>query len=113
MLELIKELLGISLVDISKDTILNFYLTKSKQSIITYKNKSYTDEAFEIDIVGECGEFSNQTVELAMYYYKNKDTVGLSSITQGGRSQSKGSTTIPQDIIMSLGLPFIKVGTVI
>ena len=107
MLELMKELLGISLVDTSKDTILNFYLTKSKQSIITYKNKSYTDVDYE-------SKFSNQSVELAIYYYKNKDTVGLSSVAQGGRSLSKGSTTIPQDIILSLGLPFIStVGTVI
>lgn len=103
MFELMKQLLGIDLTDTSKDIALNFYLTKAKKSIISYKNKLYTEEEFEI-------EFSNQCVELAMYYYKNKDTLGLSSITQGGRSISKETTTIPNDIKSSIGLPYIKVG---
>jgi hypothetical protein len=111
MLELLKTLLGIDVSDLSKDTILNFYLAKAKQSIITYKNKSYSDEVFEIDILGQRGEFSNQCVELAMYYYKNKDTAGLSSMAQGGRSISKEAyDLIPSYIKASLGLPFIKVG---
>lgn len=110
-LELIKILLGIGTSDFSKDAILNFYLNKAKQSIITYKNKSYSDEDFEIDVLGHSGEFANQCVELAMYYYKNKDTAGLSSIAQGGRSVSKESyDLIPSFIKASLGLPFVKVG---
>lgn len=103
MLELMKNLLGISINDLSKDIALNFYLTKAKQSIITYKNKSYLDEEFEL-------LYSNPCVELAIYYYKNKDIVGFSSVSQGGRSKSKESTTIPNDIKSSLGLPYIKVG---
>jgi hypothetical protein len=107
MLELMKQLLGINLADTSKDTILNFYITKAKQSIITYKNKAYTDESFE-------AEFSNQCVELAIYYYRNKDNIGYSSMAQGGRNVSKETNPIPNEIKLSLGLPYIStVGTVV
>jgi len=103
MLDLMKELLSMALVDTSKDTILNFYLLKSKQAIIKYKGIAYTDEAFEL-------EFSNQSVELAIYYYKNRDNVGLSSISQGGRSLSKESKLIPTAIMSTLGLPYVRGG---
>jgi len=103
MLDLMKELLSMALVDTSKDTILSFYLLKSKQAIIKYKGIAYTDEAFEL-------EFSNQSVELAIYYYKNRDNVGLSSVSQGGRSLSKESKLIPTAIMSTLGLPYVRGG---
>lgn len=102
MLALLKDLLGVNISDETKDTILNFYLTKAKQSIISYKNKAYTNELFE-------AEFANQCVDLAMYYYKNKSNIGYNSITQGGRSVSKQTDLIPNEIKLSLGLPFVGV----
>ena len=103
MLDLVKELLSMALVDTSKDTILNFYILKSKQAIVSYKNKDYADELFELI-------FTNQCVELAIYYYKNRDNVGLSSISQGGRSLSKETNSIPIAIVSSLGLPYVRGG---
>lgn len=108
MLDLLKQLLGISLVDTSKDTILNLYLDMAKKSIVTYKNKAYTVIEFE-------AVYSNEACLLAQYYYINKSMAGLSSVSQGGRSMSKESfELIPSFLKASLGLPFIGVlGTVI
>lgn len=93
MLELLKTLLGIT--DTSKDDILDFYLSKSEIAIKNYLNTDTIDE------------FSNQTVELAMHYYKNRDNLGITQMSQGSRSQSM-SENIPKSIKDSLPKPKIK-----
>lgn len=101
MLELLKELLGIDITDNTKDTTLNFYIDKSKSSIQTYKNYTMTEDDFNL--------YTNQIIELTIYYYKNKDKVGYKSVSQGSRNISKESLDIPSDIKLSLGLPRIGV----
>lgn len=100
MLEVLKDLLNIT--DISKDTVLNHNLNKARKSIQSYLN--YTDAEF---IEAE-DNFSTQIVDLAMYLYKNRNSVGISQQSQGSRSQSmeKG---IPQEIKDSLPLPRVRV----
>ena len=97
MLTLMKELLDMAPDDTSKDTILNFYLSKSETSIKKYSN---------IDTIPE--EYENSIVELAIYFYKNKDKAGLISLTQGSRSQSM-IDGIPESIKACLPIPQIKV----
>ncbi|MBZ4664463.1 MAG: DNA-packaging protein [Caloramator sp.] len=95
MLELMKLLLGIT--DNYKDTILNFYIEKS---ILAVKNYSC------LDIIPE--EYNNAIVDLAIYFYKNKDKIGITSMTQGSRSQSIVDG-IPNSIKAILPKPKIKV----
>lgn len=95
ILTLIKNLLGIAIEDTSKDTILNFYITKSQNAI---KKSCRIDDLTGLD---------NQTVELAIYYYQNKDMVGIKQATQGSRSQTL-TDGIPQSIKDTLPLPYIK-----
>ena len=97
MLELMKELLDMAPEGTSKDTILNFYLSKSQTAIKKYSN---------IDEIPE--EYNNSIVELAVYFYKNKDKAGLTSITQGARAQSM-IDGIPESIKTCLPTPQIKV----
>ncbi len=100
MIDLIKELLGISLEDITKDTTLNFYLSKSKNAIRTYLNIDLTVDNETL--------YQNQIVELAMFYYNNRKEIGKVQQSQGSRSQSLVDG-IPQSIKETLPLPKIKV----
>ena len=95
MLELMKLLLGIT--DNSKDTILNFYIEKS---ILAIKNYSCLETIPE--------EYNNAIVDLAIYFYKHKDKIGITSMTQGSRSQSLVDS-IPNSIKACLPKPKIKV----
>lgn len=95
MLELMKQLLNIT--DNSKDDILNFYLSKSILAI-----KNYTC----LDIIPE--EYNNTVVDLAIYFYKNKDKVGITSMAQGSRNQSI-IDGIPESIKACLPKPKIRV----
>lgn len=98
-LELMKELLGIEKSDTSRDTILNFYLTKSETIIKKYS--ILTDEEY----TGL--NLDNQNVELAIYYYNNKNQVGVKSYSEGKRSVSYTTSDIPVDIKESLPKPRI------
>lgn len=95
MIETIKELLGIT--DNSKDTILNHYLSKSQNAIKTYCN---------IDIIPE--QYNPSIVDLAIFYYKNRNSEGITQQSQGSRSQTleKG---IPESIKASLPIPKVRV----
>lgn len=95
MLELMKLLLGIT--DNSKDTILNFYIEKS---ILAIKNYSC------LDVIPE--QYNNAVVDLAIYFYKNKDKVGITSMAQGSRNQSI-IDGIPESIKACLPKPKIRV----
>ncbi len=100
MLELLKQLLGIS--DTSKDTILNHHLSKARVSVQSYLN--YTDTEFtEVET-----KFQTQVVDLAIFYYKNRNNAGVIQQSQGSRSQSF-ERGIPKEIKDSLPLPRVRV----
>lgn len=93
ILTLIKTLLNIT--DTSQDTVLNFYIVKAQNSIKHYCN---------IDVITG---LDNQIAELAIYYYQNKDMLGIKQATQGSRSQTL-TDGIPQSIKDSLPMPRIR-----
>lgn len=99
MLDLLKELLGIDFMDISKNTILKFYLNKAKISIKKYC--VLTEEEYNV------ANLNNQTVELAMYYYNNKKQVGVKSYSEGKRSVTYSTNSIPYEIKDLLPKPSI------
>lgn len=95
ILTLIKSLLGITITDTTQDIALNFYINKAQNSIKRYCN---------IDAITG---LDNQIAELAMYYYQNKDMLGIKQATQGSRSQTI-TDGIPQSIKDSLPMPRIR-----
>ncbi|SHK42221.1 phage head-tail connector protein [Desulforamulus aeronauticus] len=97
MLDLIKELLGIDLLDTSKDNILNHYLNKSQNAIKSYCN---------IDLIPE--SLNGLVVDLAIFFYKNRDSQGVIQQSQGSRSKTIVDG-IPESIKSCLPLPKIKV----
>lgn len=94
ILALIKELLNIS-DDTSKDTVLNFYISKAQNSIKHFCNID--------DLTG----LDNQIAELAIYFYNNKDMVGKIQATEGSRSQAM-IDGIPESIKVTLPTPCIR-----
>jgi hypothetical protein len=97
-LALLKRLLGIDSIDITKDDLLNHYLKKANSIIIGYCN---------IDILPVI--YDDILVDYAMYLYKNKDSVGLMDKQEGERS-AKYEPGIPTSLRLALPLPRIKVG---
>lgn len=97
-LDLLKQILGIELFDISKDDILTHYLKKANSIILGYCNIDLLPSAYD-DVI----------VDYAMYLYKNKDSEGLVHKREGERSASY-EPGIPQSIRLALPLPKIKVG---
>ena len=97
MLELMKELLGIDLLNTSQDNVLNHFLNKSQIAIKTYCN---------IDEIPE--DLHDIVVDLAVFFYRNRSSEGLKQNTQGSRSQSL-TDDIPGSIKACLPLPRIKV----
>lgn len=95
ILGLIKTLLGIAIADTTQDTIINFYISKSQNTIKKYLNYD--------DLTG----LDNQVTELALYYYQNKDNLGITQMTQGSRSQSM-TDGMPQSIKDSLPIPKVR-----
>ena len=100
MLVILKELLNIA--DSSKDNILNHHLNKASKSIQSYLN--YKDEEFALIEV----DFQTQIVDLAMFYYKNRNNQGIIQQSQGSRSQTI-ERGIPKEIKDSLPLPRVRV----
>lgn len=97
MLELMKELLNIT--NTSKDNILNHYLGRAKNAIQNYLN--YDDKEIE-------SKFQDEIVDLAIFWYKNKDKTGRIQMSQGSRSMTL-ERGIPRHIKESLPSPCIKV----
>lgn len=100
MLELMKELLNIT--DTSKDNILNHYLDRAENAIQSYLN--YTDENMADLKFRHQGEI----IDLAIFWYKNKDKTGTIQMSQGSRSMTL-ERGIPRHIKDSLPLPRLKV----
>lgn len=96
-LELMKDILNLDINDFSKDTILEHYLNRAKQSILTYCN---------VDILDI--KYNSVIVDYAVYLYQNRSNTGLTSKKQGERSISL-EQGIPEQIKQSLPLPKIKV----
>lgn len=92
-LALIKTILDIS--DTTQDTVINFYITKAQNSIKHYCN------------IDDLAGLDNQVADLAMYFYKNKDLVGITQTTQGSRSQTN-IDGIPESIKIELPTPKIR-----
>jgi len=93
-LDLMIELLGNPNVS---NEILTYYISKAELAIKNYSNIDTIPDSFIIAIV-----------ELAIYFYKNKDLVGIKSMMQGSRSQSI-SEGIPEEIKALLPIPKVKV----
>ena len=89
MKELICNILGISYYD--NKVLIDYYLQKSINDISIYINKK------DINLT----QFETQIVDLAVYYYQQRGSVGIASMSQGGRSVSfeKG---IPESIRKTL-----------
>lgn len=85
MEKLFCQLLGIDLED--NKAMVNFYIEKATLAIEKYIN----NDSVNID------DFENQIVDLAVYYYRNRGSIGVTSLSQGSRSMSKVDG-IPKEI---------------
>ncbi|MDQ0496965.1 phage head-tail connector protein [Paenibacillus brasilensis] len=99
LMDLMKRLLSMEPIDISKDEILIHYLNKARSNIYGYCN-----------VVTLPVEYDDVMVDYAAYLYKNRDSVGLMNKQEGERSATY-ETGIPASILLALPLPKIKVGT--
>lgn len=102
MIESLKALLSIDEADTSKDIIIEHYISKSKSSIQNYLG--YRDTEWrQAELT-----FKHQTVDLVMFYYKNRNDLGKVQSTQGQRSVTI-ERGIPAHIKDSLPLPRLRV----
>ena len=97
MLEIVKMLLEIS--DDSKDELLNHFINQALMVALSYCNTSALST-----------EYDGTIADLAVYLYKNKDSVGYSQKTEGERGITFESGAIPEYIKLALPIPKIKVG---
>ncbi|MEA4987648.1 MAG: phage head-tail connector protein [Anaerovorax sp.] len=98
MLETLKMLLGIDLVDTSKDNILNHFINQALRLALSYCNVTELST-----------EYNGTIADLAKYLYLNKDSVGYEQKVEGERSITYESG-IPEYIKLALPMPKIKVG---
>lgn len=99
ILTLLKVILEMDSSDNSIDALLNFYIIKAKNSIMS-KSVLTEDDYWAIDL-------TSQTAELAMYYYKSKKNIGLKSKTEGIKSFTYTNDDIPVSILATIPLPRI------
>ena len=99
MLEIVKMLLGIEASDTSKDGILNHFINQALKTALAYCNVSELSS-----------EHDDTIVDLAVYLYKNRDSLGYKQQVQGERSVMFDGGGLPQYIKSTLPLPKIKVG---
>ena len=104
ILAMLKILLGMDSIDISKDEILNYMLENSKIKISRYLRVIYTKS----DVIFETNYF-NAIVELAKYDYKNQKATGIKQYTESKRSVTyrDNSDAIPVEIKAMLPKPSI------
>lgn len=87
-----------SLLDKTVDNaILEHYIQKAERAIKNYSNIT------EIPV-----EYDGAIVELAIHFYKNRDNLGVTQKSQGGRSQTN-KDGIPQSIKCELPTPRVRV----
>lgn len=99
MLEFVKMLLGIDVADTSKDGILNHFINQALKLALSYCN-----------VIELSAEYDGTIAELAVYLYKNKDSVGYKQKIEGERSITFEGGGIPEYIKSALPLSKIKVG---
>jgi len=99
MLELMKMLLGIEASDISKDSILNHFINQALKTALAFCN-----------VTELLPEHDDTIADLAVYFYKNRDSLGYKQQIQGERSVTFEGGGIPEFIKSALPLPKIKVG---
>jgi hypothetical protein len=99
ILKIFKIILEMNITDNSKDDLLNFYIVKAKISIMRYC--ILTEEQYWF--LG----LTNQTAELALYFYKSKKNIGLKSKAEGTRNFTYTEDAIPASILSTLPLPQI------
>jgi len=99
MLELMKLLLNIDPYNDSKDDLLNHFIKQAPKTALAYCNVE------ELPL-----EYDDTIADLAVYFYKNRDSLGYIQQVQGERSVTFAGGGIPQFIKSALPLPRIKVG---
>ena len=99
MLEIVKMLLDIDYSDTSKDDILNHYISQALMVALVYCNVTELP-----------ADYDGTIADLAVYLYKNRDSVGYKQRVQGERSVLFEGGGIPESIKSALPLPRIKVG---
>jgi len=99
MLEIVKMLLGIESYDKSKDDLLNHFIKQATKTALAYCNVE------ELPL-----EQDDTIADLAVYFYKNRDSLGYTQQVQGERSVTFEGGGIPEFIKSALPLPRIKVG---
>jgi len=99
MLELVKLLLGIETFDIAKDDLINHFINQSSKTALAYCN-----------VTELLPEYDDTIADLAVYFYKNRDSLGYKQQVQGERSVTYEGGGIPEFIKLALPLPRIKVG---
>ena len=99
MLEIVKMLLGIEAIDTSKDGILIHFINQALKSALAYCN-----------VTELLPEHDDTIADLAVYFYKNRDSLGYKQQIQGDRSVTFEGGGIPEYIKSALPLPKIKVG---
>jgi len=99
MLELMKMLLNIEPYDDSKDDLLNHFIKLALKTALAYCNVTELPP-----------EQDDTTADLAVYFYKNRDSLGYKQQVQGERSVTFEGGGIPEYIKSALPLPRIKVG---
>jgi len=99
MLEIAKMLLGIEASDTSKDGILNHFISLALKTALAYCN-----------VTELLPEHDDTIADLAVYFYKNRDSLGYKQQIQGDRSVTFEGGGIPEYIRSALPLPKIKVG---
>ena len=99
MLEIVKMILEIAASDTSKDGILYHFINQALKSAIAYCN-----------VTELLPEHDDTIADLAVYFYKNRDSLGYKQQIQGDRSVTFEGGGIPEYIKSALPLPKIKVG---
>lgn len=99
MLEVVKMLLGIDVADVSKDDILNHFITQAIKIALGYCNVTELPT-----------EYDGTIADLAAYLYNNRDSIGYKQKVQGERSITFEDGGIPEYIKSALPVPKIKVG---
>ena len=99
MLEIVKMLLEIEASDISKDGILNHFINQALKSALAYCN-----------VTELLSEHDDTIADLAVYFYKNRDSLGYKQQIHGERNITFEGGGIPVFIKSALPLPKIKVG---
>lgn len=100
-LYVLKILLGISPSDVSKDNLLNSFLSDAEEEII---NRVYPYQRGEI-IYTVPPRYTNKQIKIAAYIYSKIGAEGQTKHNENGINREWGSSNIPDDLIKDI-VPF-------